>query len=100
MRRWRVRRRLVPKILTSASFPSRLCRYAAAGCVPECSGGAQRSWLAVEPPRDRKSVVSGTREEVRVDLGGRRIIKHQHNPQTVVSISPIEHYHTSYLLIP
>src|SRR3546814_14423680 len=31
--------------------------------------------LALHQPRDRKSVVSGTSVSVRVDLGGRRIIK-------------------------
>src|SRR3546814_19467355 len=34
------------------------------------------------PPRDRKSVVQGKRVSVRVDIGGRRIIKKKHNNTT------------------
>src|SRR3546814_17267272 len=34
-----------------------------------------RREVAVTPPEDRKSVVQGKRVSVRVDLGGRRIIK-------------------------
>src|SRR3546814_14423985 len=43
--------------------------------VPGAAVGVQRGGL-----RDRKSVVSGTRVSVRVDLGGRRIIKKTTTP--------------------
>src|SRR3546814_15548799 len=35
------------------------------------------------PPRDRKSVVEGKSVSVRVDLGGRRIIKKKNNIYTI-----------------
>src|SRR3546814_14178934 len=39
-------------------------------------------WLEPRDPADRKSVVSGTRVSVRVELGGRRLIKKKtHLPQ-------------------
>src|SRR3546814_12802514 len=40
------------------------------------------AFTVATPPRDRKSVVSGKRVSVRVELGGRRIIKNKQNTQT------------------
>src|SRR3546814_21152053 len=58
----------------------------AAGCVRRLAVGSSRGRRCANPccssslkPPDRKSVVSGTSVSVRVDLGGRRIIKkHKH----------------------
>src|SRR3546814_18349009 len=47
-----------------------------------CEGGALREVLFAEGvPGDRKSVVSGKSVSVRVDLGGRRIIKKKRTRQ-------------------
>src|SRR3546814_14953588 len=64
--------------------------YAIAGIVMMLSGvllvarhrvGAWLYWLVLAgTAADRKSVVSGKRVSVRVDLGGRRLIKKQKKP--------------------
>src|SRR3546814_12095697 len=45
---------------------------------------------SVRLPEDRTSVVSGKSVSVRVDLGGRRIIKN-HNKQTISNINQLSH---------
>src|SRR3546814_15374080 len=44
--------------------------------------------LSVVYPLDRKSVVSGTSVSVRVDLGGRRIIKKKNSTNTCQTLIP------------
>src|SRR3546814_11713630 len=56
------------------------------------------AWKAVRIPEDRKSVVSGKSVSVRVDLGGRRLLKkkctlHRHIDSSAIQTRPYTTYH-------
>src|SRR3546814_18427613 len=71
-------------LTTAVSFPlpsaTRVSRLLRARCMPLVEGSG-----TPRPRRDRTSVVSGKSVSVRVDLGGRRIIKKK-----------IKHYKTTH----
>src|SRR3546814_20567813 len=61
--------------LATASAPSRLISATTTWPPSDVSLRAVAKPMPPAPPVDRKSVVEGTSVSVRVDLGGRRIIK-------------------------
>src|SRR3546814_16335403 len=82
-------RQHVEAIFVGIQASERLAEHladAVAGVGPEIGVGRDR---LVEPV-DRKSVVEGKSVSVRVDLGGRRIIKKK--KQKIVTLSPVTTY--------
>src|SRR3546814_14724622 len=64
----------------------------AAAAAPQSAGSSHRNAVHSGRRLDRKSVVEGKSVSVRVDLGGRRIIKKQQNETAIRSkIKKIEH---------
>src|SRR3546814_14496285 len=60
-----------------------------ASVIACCCAGS----FAATKPRDRKSVVEGQSVSVRVDLGGRRIIKKKKPDQANVIVQHLTHIH-------